>query len=309
MAEGPGSVPGPSTDGGVLSECHVENLGVAVVRRTVLVAVARGHPHAAVRGRFDGTQPAERALEEGLHVGQAAAADDLAVEPGATLTGDVEHVADDGDAAARARGHRVGVLGRDESGGTARARGALTRWPAVVPALLDEVGLVHDAVAELLLPQPALRVEGQALRVAVAVAPHRVAERVVRRDGAVRLDAQYLAVEPVLVLGVGAVLRVTGAGEQELAVGAEPQPAAVVELVAQDAGEQYLLGTGHQRVGDRVVLDPDDPVVRRRRVHDVQPVVAAEGRRVDLQAAQAAFATGALRVGYRADVLLGPGLG
>src|SRR4051794_9050660 len=249
---------------GLRAEAHVENLVVAVVRRAVLVAVhGRRHPHAAVRCRLDRAQPAVRTVEEDLHVGQAAAADHLAVEPGAALAGDVEHVADDGDAAARAVGHLVGVLGRDEAGRSAGAGRALTRRPAVVAALRDQVGLVHDAVAELLLPQAALRVEGQTLDVAVAVAPDRVAERVVRRDAAVRVDPQHLAVEALGVRRVVTFLRVAGAGKQELAVRAEAQPPAVVELVAGDAGQQDLLGAGGQRVGGRVVLDPHDPVVAR----------------------------------------------
>src|SRR5213078_4882616 len=79
------------------------------------------------------------------------------------------------------------------------------------------------------------------------------------------------------------------------------------ERVALDAGQQDLLGARLQRVADRVVLDTHDPVVTRRRVHDVQPVVAGERRR-DLQAGEAALAVGALDVRHRADGLLGAGL-
>src|SRR5436305_506070 len=227
-----------------LGDDHVPYLVVAVVRRAVLVTAGVAHPHAAVRRRLDRPQAAEGTAEELLHVGQAAAADDLAVQPGTPLTRDVQHVADDGDTRARTLRDWVGVLRRDQAGLPAAAgtvRSTFADRPAVVAALLDEVRLVHDAVAELLLPQPALGVERQTLRVAVPVAPHGVAERVVRRDAAVRVDPQHLAVEAVLVLRVVAVLRVTGTGEQELAVRAGPEPAAVEELVLQDPAQQRSL--------------------------------------------------------------------
>src|SRR5439155_2786584 len=217
--------------------------------------VGGGHPHAAVRRRFDGAQPAEGLDEELLDVGDAVTADHLAVQPHTALAGDVDDVADHGQATARAGRDRIGVYRLDEARRTAAAtalRGrTLARRPAVVAALLDEVGLVHDAVAELLLPQPALGVEVEALRVAVAVAPDVLArERVVRRHAAVRVQPQDLAVEAVEVLGVGTALGVTGGGVQ-LAVRAPAQPATVVERVALDAGQQDLLGARLQRVARR----------------------------------------------------------
>src|SRR5205814_9520996 len=140
-----------------------------------------------VRGRLDRAQPAEGTDEERLDAGQAGTADHLAVQPHATLARDVQDVADDRDTAARALRHRVGVPGRDEPDGTARLAvagrvGTLAPRPAVVAALLDQIGLVHRAVAELLLPQVPIRVEGEPLRVAVPVAPDGVVERVVRRN-------------------------------------------------------------------------------------------------------------------------------
>jgi len=55
----------------------------------------------AVRCWLDGADPAVGADEELLHVRQRVAADHLAVEPGAPLTRDVQHAADDRDARAR----------------------------------------------------------------------------------------------------------------------------------------------------------------------------------------------------------------
>src|SRR5207237_8747430 len=108
----------------------------------------------------------------------------------------------------------------DDPGRTARLAvagrvGTLAARPAVVAALLDPVGLVHRAVAELLLPQVPVRVEGEPLRVAVPEAPDGVVERVVRRNRAVRVDPQDLPVEVAQVLRVGAAVRVTGGDEQE----------------------------------------------------------------------------------------------
>src|SRR4051812_30318125 len=134
-----------------LPERHVQDLGVAVVRRAVLVAVARGHPDVAVRARLDGADPAELTREVVLLRADAAAVDLQRVEPRAALGTDEDGVLHDGDAAARAAGDRPGLLRRDQPAATG-ARGTFATRPAVVAALLDEVDLVHDGVAELLLP-------------------------------------------------------------------------------------------------------------------------------------------------------------
>src|SRR6266508_5844771 len=111
----------------------VEDPVVAVVGGAVLVtAVAGGQPQAAVRGRLDRAQPAVRALEELLPVGQAAAADGEPVQPRAALGGDEQVVAHDGDAAARTAPDRVGGLRRDVA--TAATRGSLAGRPAIVAA-------------------------------------------------------------------------------------------------------------------------------------------------------------------------------
>src|SRR6266511_89725 len=105
------------------------------------------------------------------------------------------------------------------------AADALTDRPAVVEAWFDQVQLVRGAGAELRLPQPALRVPGDPLGVAVAVAVDAGTERVARRRRSGLGDPQDLAVERGKVLGKVLLLRVTGGGVQET-VGAERDPAA-----------------------------------------------------------------------------------
>src|SRR5439155_1646589 len=200
----------------------VQDLVVAVVRCAVPVAAGRREPQAAVRARLDGKQPAELAGEERLRGRGTAALDLHDPQPHAAQRRHVERVVDDRQPARRGLRHRPGPLRRDEP--AAVADRALARRPAEVAALLDQVQLVLLVVAQLGLPEAALRVERQALDVAVPEAPHVVVERVVGRDAAVRVHPQDLAVEAVLVLRVVAVLRVADADVQ-LAVRAEPQPA------------------------------------------------------------------------------------
>src|SRR5689334_4863654 len=98
-----------------LPERHVQNRGVAVVRRAVLVAVARGHPDAAIRCRLDGADPPELTREVVLLRADAAAVDLQRVEPCTALGTDEDGVLHDGDAAARATGDRPGLLRRDQA--------------------------------------------------------------------------------------------------------------------------------------------------------------------------------------------------
>ena len=62
---------------------------------------------------------------------------------------------------------RVGVCA------TARVADALDLGPAVVAARLDQVDLVEPVLAELGRPQPARRIPGEPLHVAVPVRPDR----------------------------------------------------------------------------------------------------------------------------------------
>src|SRR6266508_5804051 len=240
----------------------MHDAGVGVVGRAVLVpTVAGGQPQPAVGRPLDRTQPAELALEELPDVRDAVAADLQAVQPRATQARDVDDVTDDRDAAAGALGDRVRAGRRAEpAAGSGRA---LAARPAVVAALHDQVRLVHLAVAELLLPQPTLGVEGQTLDVAVAEAPdQRAGARGVRRHAAVRVHPQHLAVVVgAELLGVVAVLRVTGTGVELVVPRAPAQPPTVVELVARDALHQDLpAGQVEGEAGGH--LDPHDPVVR-----------------------------------------------
>src|SRR4051812_44680079 len=173
--------PCPGWTAGSLAHCHLEDSFVAVVGNAVLVApAAGGQPQVAVDRGFDGPQPAVGADEVLLDVGERAPGDHRTVDARAPQAGDVEHVADDRDAAAGRRRDRVRPDRRHQAGPGTLAGGALARGPSVIAALHHEVRLVHDVVAELLLPEPSLRVERQTLRVAVPVAPDIAAgERVV----------------------------------------------------------------------------------------------------------------------------------
>src|SRR5581483_7415560 len=99
--------------------------------------------------------------------------------------------------------------------------------PAVVLALLDEVDLIAAARAVLLLPQFAAdRMKGEALRVAVAVAPDlrtcalSADERIVLRNAAVRRDAHDLAVVDGEVLRLVARPEMIAERDEQIAVGA-----------------------------------------------------------------------------------------
>ena len=111
------------------------------------------------------------------------------------------------------------------------------RRPAVVLALLDHVQLVAAARAVLARPQRAgRRIDVEALRVAVAVAPdrlhgaRRVHERVVLRRRAVVVDAMDLAVRALQVLRRVEVAAVADRVVEELVL-VEEEPGAEVGVV------------------------------------------------------------------------------
>ena len=114
---------------------------------------------------------------------------------------------------------------------------ALDLWPAVVVALDDQVQLVPGVLPELRGPQPAGVVEGEPLRRCGG----RGSTPVSRGPGCpVRGsrpgDPQDLPAERARVLGEGVVAGLAG-GDVEIAVGAEGEPAAVVDRPARDPGE------------------------------------------------------------------------
>src|SRR3954449_10729944 len=82
-----------------------------------------------------------------------------------------------------------------------RVGAAFRHWPPVVAAPLDQIDFVQPVRAVLRDPQPPGRIPRQPLDIAVAERPHRRGGiGVVGRDGAVGIDAKYLAAQrrPVL---------------------------------------------------------------------------------------------------------------
>src|SRR5205814_3454526 len=179
-------------------------------RTAVLVVVRRREPQPAVRRLDDGPQPAPLAVEERPRGVGRVALDVHDPQPRAADRGHVDEVVDDLDAAGRGRGD-VELLHRVHEVGVAAL--AFADRPAVVLAGLDEVQLVEGVLTQFGLPQPALRVPGETLHVAVAEAVHPRCgrERVARRALPGRRDAQDLAVQRVEVLRQVAVLGVAGA--------------------------------------------------------------------------------------------------
>ncbi len=183
---------------------------------------------------------------------------------------------------------------------------SLVQRPAVVAARLDPVDLVGEVVAELGGVQDARAVPGEPFDVAVARGVHRrVGVGVVGGGLAVGVEAQDLAAEGRLVLGVVGVARVAGGGPQH-PVGAEGERAAVVVGGGGDAGEDRLgrgLVVREVERGDPVVL-LGGVVEEQRRVvlelgGDGQAEQAALARGVDLD--------GADLLGFGGGAVLGDG--
>jgi hypothetical protein len=139
------------------------------------------------------------------------------------------------------------VYGRDARARVVDAEGR--HRPAVVPPRQDEVHLVAAARPVLVRPEmPGVRIEHEALHVAMAVAVdlgQRVVppdEGIVGRDAAVAVDAHdraRVAVEPLRVLAeIGAVAE----PDDERAVRQEGHAPAVVQLrvARRSGGEQHL---------------------------------------------------------------------
>ena len=166
---------------------------VVAGRVAAAVAVARREPERVAR-RIDrhGADAAELALEQRLGLTQLVALHRDAPQALTAQRADPQVAARVGQPAGgglRGRpGHeRVRVLA------ALRVALALDLGPAVVLALLDEVDLVEGVLAELARPQPPVVVPVQALDVAVAQRPVRVAlDGVVVRDRAVGLIRRIL---------------------------------------------------------------------------------------------------------------------
>ncbi len=148
--------------------------------------------------------------------------------------------------------------------------------PAVVPAGPDQVDLVVAARTVLRLPQIAVRgVDAQAERVAMAHGVRGVAraERVVRGDRPVGVQAQDLAAEVVRVLSA---LRFMDLAHREvqLPVASEHDvPAVVIAVLGRERVEQRLAFDGSAvRAQARQPVDVRDGV----RVVDVDPRVGVE---------------------------------
>src|SRR5713226_8904301 len=236
------------------------------------IAIARQDEKLTARQLEHVTKPTELVLEQTLLERDAAAVrpEHHPVQVGAAQSGEQERTAQWAGSCEerRARG-RPGVSASapydriDE----ARVMGLTgDDRPAVVLARLDEVDLVVAAVREDparpvlgLVQAPGVRLERQALHVAMTERPHAVRERIVARDRAVRFEPQDLAVQRAGVLR--AVLRLGVAGAQiELPVGAELDATTVVLVRAGDPVDQDRLLDPHP-VG---VAHADEPVQRRR---------------------------------------------
>ena len=183
-----------------------------------------------------------------------------------------------------------------------RKRGSVGRsfrvGPAVVGAGDAVVDLLPGVLADVVDEHPAgAGLEGEGERVAQAERPDRavraccgVEERIDGGDRAVGVDAEDLAETVVECLRVRPV-RVLADGDEELAVGAEVERAAVVVRGAREVLEleDHDLAAGSGHVAHRG--EPADAVVnrgRRGRVVDVHEVVDGEVR-VERNAEQAAL--------------------
>jgi hypothetical protein len=191
----------------------------------------------------------------------------------------------------RTRPGRLGWLGDEGRIDVAVVAGCTGHLgPAVVAARLDPVDLVVDVGAELGGPQLTVGVPRQPLHVAVAEGVDRRARLgVVVGDLAVGGDPQDLPGER---RGVGRERGLAGVagGDVEQPVGAERDPAAVVDAGLRDAG--------HHRLGIRVVVQPEPhhPVVLPGGEVgvDPRPVVGVDGQteqsafpgRVDVEGAE-----------------------
>src|SRR5829696_819381 len=142
---------------------------------------------------------------------------------------------------------------------------ALDLGPAVVLSSLDPVDLVPRVLPELARVQLPISIPGQTFDIAVTVGVDGIAgERVVRRDGAVRLYAQDLASERVPVLGVPGIPRVART-YVEHAVWSELDPTPIVIRVDRDAREYGL--------GLLAWPEPDHAVVPLGRVIGIDVVI------------------------------------
>src|SRR5439155_12208090 len=122
--------------------------------------------------------------------------------------------------------------------------------PSVVDAGIDAIHLVVTAVllqrrisARSMLggEEPAARIPGEALRIAVPVGPdRRTGDRVVHRNRAVPLQTQDLAVERTEVLRQRVVSGIADA-DVELAVGTDANPSAVVDVATGEAVQKDLV--------------------------------------------------------------------
>ncbi len=159
--------------------------------------------------------------------------------------------------------------------------------PAVILACLRNVDLVAALRPELALPQFAgLRIDGGALRIAVAVRPDfgpralLADEGVVLRHRAILVDAHDLAKVGRKILG-GRELEALAQGDEQLAVGSEGEPPAKMiaavdfRLLAEDDGDVFEAvsperaaghrGSGAARSGFRIG-EIDEPVRRKIRI-------------------------------------------
>ena len=191
---------------------------------------------------------------------------------------------------------RVGVDRVDVTGAAAGAE-ALVHRPAVVATPDDPVELLPGVVAHVAAEEASVAlVELEPPRVAEAVRPDRAeasrlaVERVVGRHRAVLVDPQDLAVRVAQVLGVGGVA-VVADGDVELAVRAEGEAAADVQLLRGGLGPEDLDGPGGADVGGGV--EADDVVEQvPAGVVEVRPVVGHPEVRVERDADQAKVAGG-----------------
>src|SRR5262249_38903021 len=127
--------------------------------------------------------------------------------------------------------------------------------PAIVLALLDDVDLVAALRAVLLLPQfSAHRMEREALRIAMSVAPDFAArarasdERIVRRDRAVGGDAHDLAVVDAKILRRVARAEMIAERDEEIAVLALRDAAAMIVRAARAVLAEDHLDVAERRV-------------------------------------------------------------
>src|SRR5690606_22648665 len=146
---------------------------------TSTVGVALGQPERSVGSRCDRPQPAVLALEEGRRVtGERRAVER---DPPQPFTPQRRHPQRPLRVGEAGRGGLVGAPDRQRFG--ERRVGVLAPSldirPAIVGAWPDQIDLVPLVLAELRCPQTLLRVEREALRIAVTEAPdRRVLERI-----------------------------------------------------------------------------------------------------------------------------------